>query len=265
MTPWTGPTPQEIQRPKGMEWVRVSTKVLWIFLSIMGLIVPMYLLRLIGFKRASQALVGVACRSSLWAIGLSVQVRGTPMQGAGAIVANHTSWLDIFVLNAVHRVYFVAKAEVANWPLIGMVARLVGTVFIRRKISDAPHQKETFLNRIGQGDRLLFFPEGTSTDGLQVLPFKSTLFAAFFEEGLKEKLLVQPVTVCYRAPAGRDRWFYCWWGDMEFAEHLLMILTPSTQSTVQVTFHDPLRVSDYASRKTLAAAAETAVRSGFQD
>ncbi len=263
MKPWIGKTSQHVTRPQGAEWLRVGLRLLWIFISIFLLILPMYLLRIGGFKRSSQALVRIACRASLRAMGLTLQVHGTPMRGAGAIVSNHVSWMDIFVMNAVHNIYFVAKADVAGWPVIGMIARSVGTVFIRRKISDAAQQKAMFVNRVGQGDRLFFFPEGTSTDGQQVLPFKSTLFAAFFDEALKETMLVQPVTLRYVAAAPRDPWFYCWWGDMEFVEHFLMILASDTKGAVQITFHEPFEVADFSDRKRLAKAAEDAVRSGL--
>jgi 1-acyl-sn-glycerol-3-phosphate acyltransferase len=243
----------------------VVLRLAWMFGSVFGLLLPMYLARLLGFKRLSQYLVRLACQSCLRAVGLTLSVTGTPMRGAGAIVANHASWMDIFVLNAVHRIYFVAKSEVAKWPLIGLVARSVGTVFIRRQARDAPQQKAVFLDRITQGDRLLFFPEGTSTDGQRVLPFKSTLFAAFFEEGLRDRMWVQPVTVRYVAPDGYDPWFYAWWGDTEFAAHLLAILSPVRKGEVHLTFHDPLRVSDFPDRKLLASAAEHAVRSGMKD
>ena len=113
------------------------------------------------------------------AIGLRMSVRGTPMSHPGAVVANHSSWLDIIVLNAAKRVFFVSKAEVSSWPGIGFLANITGTVFIRRERRDSKLQKNLFQTRLGLGHKLLFFPEGTSTDSLRVLPFKSTLFAAF--------------------------------------------------------------------------------------
>ena len=81
-----------------------------------------------------------------------------------------------------------------------------------------------FYARLLAGHKLLFFPEGTSTDGLRVLPFKSTLFAAFFEPELHHTMWIQPVSVVYYAPVGEEARFYGWWGDMEFAPHLLKTL-----------------------------------------
>ncbi len=127
------------------------------------------------------------------------------MHEKGAVVANHSSWLDIFTLNASQRIYFVAKSEVSGWPGIGWLARATGTVFITRKGTEAKRQQDLFEARLRAGHQLLFFPEGTSTDALRVLPFKPTLFQAFFTHGLDRVLFIQPVTVVYHAPPARTR------------------------------------------------------------
>jgi len=206
------------------------------------------------------AITTVVCRICISFIGLRYTVRGAPMQHIGAVVANHTGWLDIFTLNACQRLYFVSKDEVAGWPFIGWLARATGTVFIRRDPREAKAQQEIFEGRIRDGHHLLFFPEGTSTDGLQVLPFKTTLFAAFYTHGLDKVMQIQPVTVIYTAPSGEDARFYGWWRDMPFASHLLKVLTAPRQGAVEVVFHAPLDVSAFPSRKDLAAACEAAVR-----
>lgn len=203
------------------------------------------------------------CRSAFRIMGMRFVARGRPMPHHGAVVANHASWLDIFALNAPQRIYFVSKSEVAGWPGIGWLARATGTVFIQRKGGQALAQKNLFEARLRAGHKLLFFPEGTSTDGLRVLPFKSTLFAAFFADGLDRILWVQPVTLIYTAPAGEDPRFYGWWGDMDFGSHLLKTLAVRRPGGVEVVFHDPVRVADFADRKALAAHCEAAVRSAF--
>jgi 1-acyl-sn-glycerol-3-phosphate acyltransferase len=203
------------------------------------------------------------CRAALVILGLRLEVRGRPMRARGALVANHGSWLDIFVLNACDRIYFVSKSEVAGWPGIGWLARATGTVFIARKGAEALAQKAVFEARLRAGHRLMFFPEGTSTDGLRVLPFKPTLFAAFFEDGLRDILHIQPVTLRYHAPPGADPRFYGWWGGMAFGPHLLTLLAAPRRGRAEVVFHPPLAVADFAGRKALAAACEAAVRGGM--
>lgn len=202
------------------------------------------------------------CKAALWVMGVRLHIKGQPMRERGAVVANHASWLDIFVLNACDRVYFVAKAEVARWPGIGWLARATGTVFITRDPAQARRQQAEFEARLRMGHRLLFFPEGTSTDSLRVLPFKSTLFAAFFTHGMEAVMHIQPVSVRYGAPKGADARFYGWWGDMDFAPHLLRLLAQPRRGTVEVTFHTPLAVDEFKNRKDLAAQCEAVIRAG---
>ncbi len=185
------------------------------------------------------------------------------MNRPGAVVANHASWLDIFTLNARKRIYFVSKAEVARWPGIGWLARITGTVFITRDPKAAREQKIIFENRLLAGHKLLFFPEGTSTDGMRVLPFKPTLFQAFFSPELRGEMHIQPVTVTYFAPAGEDERFYGWWGDMDFGSHMIKLLAQRRQGSVKVIYHRPVKVNEFSDRKALAAHVEQVVRQGM--
>ena len=202
----------------------------------------------------------IVCKIAFWIMGLRRAVIGTPMRHRGAVVANHTSWLDIFSLNAAQRIYFVSKSEVASWPGIGWLAKATGTLFIERNPKHARKQTEVFQRRLLDNHRLLFFPEGTSTDGLQVLPFKTTLFQSFFAPELRDVIWVQPVTVLYTAPNGTDPRFYGWWGDMSFGGHLLRTLASLRQGQVTTIYHTPLAVADFENRKALAQACEAQVR-----
>jgi 1-acyl-sn-glycerol-3-phosphate acyltransferase len=202
----------------------------------------------------------IVCKTAFWIMGLRRAVIGTPMRHRGAVVANHTSWLDIFSLNAAQRIYFVSKSEVASWPGIGWLAKATGTLFIERNPKHARKQTEVFQQRLLDNHRLLFFPEGTSTDGLQVLPFKTTLFQSFFAPELRDVIWVQPVTVLYTAPDGTDPRFYGWWGDMSFGGHLLRTLASLRQGQVTTIYHNPLAVADFENRKALAQACEAQVR-----
>jgi lyso-ornithine lipid O-acyltransferase len=248
-------------------WLRVIWRGTLLGVVTYSCLLLLLVVRLIEwplFGRARPAtpyITQFVCRCAFVILRLPLVVRGQPMRGVGAIVANHSSWLDVFTLNAADRVYFVAKSEVARWPGIGWLAKATGTVFIRRKGVDAKRQQQVLENRLHAGHRLLFFPEGTSTDALRVLPFKSTLFAAFTSYHLKDDLCVQPVTVIYHAPPGHDPRHYGWWGDMDFAPHLVLTLAARIQGRVEVVFHEPLHVARFADRKALAAACEAAVRS----
>ena len=238
---------------------------------VMGLVVYAGLLILLILRLIERPLFGVArpltpwitqsvCRMSFVIMGLPLTMRGVPMRKKGAVVANHSSWLDIFALNAVQRVYFVSKSEVEGWVAIGWLARATGTVFIARKGTEAKKQQEIFESRLMAGHRLLFFPEGTSTDAIRVLPFKSTLFEAFFAPALVRSMHIQPVTVVFHAPDGEDPRHYGWWGDMDFASHLLKTLATPRQGRVEVIFHPEVPVDAFENRKALAQHCERVIR-----
>jgi len=230
-----------------------------------GLII-LLLVRLVEWPLCGQSrpvtphITQFVCKVALRILGLNLTLRGTPMTEKGAIVANHASWIDIFTLNAVQTIYFVAKSEVSGWPGIGILARATGTVFITRKGTEAKAQQAIFETRLRAGHKLLFFPEGTSTDALRVLSFKSSLFQAFFTHGLEQTMHIQPVTVIYHAAKGMDPRFYGWWGDMEFVPHLWKILTAPGRGHVEVILHPPVPVDGFADRKQLAQYCENVIR-----
>ncbi|SHF38023.1 lyso-ornithine lipid acyltransferase [Ruegeria intermedia] len=247
-------------------WVLVVVRGLPLALMVLVGLIVLLTIRLFerplcGMRRPVSAFVPqIVSRNAFRILGIGFQTSGELMRQHGAVVANHSSWLDIFALNARKRVYFVSKAEVAKWPGIGFLARAAGTVFIERDPRKARAQTKLFEERLKAGHKLLFFPEGTSTDGLRVLPFKTTLFAAFFAEELRDFMYVQPVTVIYHAPAGEPARFYGWWGDMDFGPHLLKTLGARRQGRVELIYHAPAKVSDFPNRKALAAHCEEAIR-----
>lgn len=251
-----------------MGWVRVIARGLPLAILVFGGLLVLLILRLVerpicGVNRpVTPHITQFVCRNAFRILGMGFNTTGALMREQGAVVANHSSWLDIFALNARKRIYFVSKAEVARWPGIGWLARATGTVFIERDPRKAREQTHLFETRLKAGHKLLFFPEGTSTDGLRVLPFKTTLFAPFFSKDLREFMYVQPVSVVFHAPKGQPDRFYGWWGDMEFGPHLLKSLAAARQGAVELCYHPPLKVSAFENRKALALACETAVRDG---
>ena len=266
-TAWDAEEGYPEQRAFGvMGWVRVILRGVVLASLVFGCLLILLLIRLIekpiyGLHRPwTPFITQFVCRNALRILGIGFRTEGALMRQRGAVVANHSSWLDIFVLNARKRIYFVSKAEVAKWPGIGWLARATGTVFINRDPREARAQKELFEGRLMAGHKLLFFPEGTSTDAIRVLPFKPTLFAAFFTPELREDMHVQPVTVLYHAPEGEDARFYGWWGDMAFGPHLLKVLAQGKQGRVELIYHRPLKVSEFESRKLLSKASEEIVR-----
>ena len=251
-----------------MGWLRFVLRAIPLVALILVCLVILLILRLIerplfGTHRPiTPYIVQFVCRNAFRIMGMGFQVKGQQMRHPGAVVANHSSWLDIFALSAAKRVYFVSKSEVAKWPGIGTLARATGTVFIERDARKAAEQKSVFEERLKAGHKLLFFPEGTSTDGLRVLHFKSTLFAAFFTQELRDFLWVQPVTVNYYAPLGEEPRFYGWWGEMDFFPHVIKTLAVKKAGCVEVIYHPPLSVAEAEGRKKMASISEQIVRSG---
>lgn len=179
-------------------------------------------------------------------------------------VANHSSYLDITILGASIDGGFVAKAEVARWPLFGWLAKLQRSIFVERADrAGAARQRDEIRKRLDRGDNLVLFPEGTSSDGIHLLPFKTTLFAAAEDE----RVLVQPVSVVYQRldgiPLGRFyRPFFAWYGDMAMAPHLWKVLGLG-QLTVAMLFHEPVRLKDFGSRKALAEHCRRVIAQGL--
>jgi lyso-ornithine lipid O-acyltransferase len=200
--------------------------------------------------------------------GLEIRIHGEPAQGGGTLfVANHISYLDISVLGSVLNVPFVAKQEVAGWPVIGLIGRLGQTLFVDRSTGRAGGQRDALAARLCAGERLILFAEGTSSSGDRVLPFKSALFAAL-AQGDAGSIRMQPVTIVYpRFRGGLTighglRPLYAWYGDMTLLPHIWSALgLPGAE--VEVRFHRPVAASEFTSRKALARYAEQEVANGL--
>lgn len=207
-------------------------------------------------------------------MGVRVSMSGAPAIGGVLLAANHTGWLDIIVLSSILPVSFIAKTEVASWPFFGLLASLQEAIFIRRGArAKVAEDRDRMRRRLLAGDALVIFPEGTSSDGNRVLPFKTALFGAaelpLGEDGAHRMRHppVQPVSLAYVGlhgmPMGREnRPFFAWYGDMELVPHLLEAFARGPID-VAVEFHPPLTIDEAGGRKELAAVAERAVRSGL--
>ena len=188
-------------------------------------------------------------------LGLRVRRIGRPITARPVLFAsNHVSYLDIEVLGALIPGSFVAKNEVAGWPLFGWLAKLQRSVFVDRRVRSTAAQRDAIAERLAAKDALILFPEGTSGDGNRVLPFKSALFSV--AEGGAAALAVQPVSIAYTRldgmPIGRSlRPLFAWYGDMAMPPHLWTVLGLGTIEVV-VEFHPPTSLADCGSRKALA-------------
>ena len=261
---WAEVPPPPAPRLGPRDWLRVARRAGPMALLVFGGLAVLLACRpfealLHGAHRPwTPRITRAVCRGALRLMGLRRTVEGTPRPVA-AWVANHASWLDIFALNAGGTIVFVAKSEVARWPGIGWLARATGTVFVTRDRRRALQDVAALRERIALGQTLAFFPEGTSTDGRRVLAFKPTLLAPFL--GLDAA--IQPVTLRYIAPEGADPACYGWWGDMDFAPHMLATLALPRQGRIALTFHPPVPLAAETDRKALARRLEQTVRAGL--
>jgi 1-acyl-sn-glycerol-3-phosphate acyltransferase len=199
-------------------------------------------------------------RVMLALMGVRLSVVGRPIAAGGVIAANHASWADILALRACRTMNFVSKAEVRAWPAVGWIADQCETVFIERRRTATKSQQDVLRARIEDGQALCIFPEGTSSDGRRVLPFKSALLSFLFEDGLRETP-VQGATVNWIAPPGQPEEFFGWWGAMPFEGHIWDVVCRSRGARVEVVFHEPASAADLGDRKMLARALEQQVRS----
>jgi 1-acyl-sn-glycerol-3-phosphate acyltransferase len=206
-------------------------------------------------------------------MGIHVRVIGQPAaQTAGRavmFVSNHSSWVDVPVVGGVLEGCFVAKGDVATWPVISLIARLGRTVFVSRQRGATGRERDAMRQVLAHGDNLILFPEGTSSDGSRVLPFRSAFFAlAEKQAGVDPAMLplIQPVSVVYDRldglPAGRaSRPVFAWYGDMDIASHFWR-LTQHIGLRATVLLHAPLDPARYIDRKALAQAVWRTVADG---
>ncbi|MDE2333697.1 MAG: 1-acyl-sn-glycerol-3-phosphate acyltransferase [Rhodospirillales bacterium] len=249
--------------------VRMAGVVLWSALCI-----PLQALCLVLPGEAKVLFPRLYWRGMCFCIGLSlreVRLAGSDPSGRPVVyVANHSSWLDILVLGALLPAAFVSKGEVRSWPAIGLIARLGRTVFVERRRVTTGRERDQMRERLAGGSNLILFPEGTSSDGTRVLPFRPTFFAAAatFTTGAGAPVapIVCPIALAYDRvgflPAGRaSRALFAWYADMDLLPHAWRLLRQRglRASVLHAPAIDP---GDFADRKALSAAVWKVVADG---
>lgn len=206
------------------------------------------------FHKALTRALGIRVRSSGW------PVRGRPVM----FVSNHISWADIPVLGGVVDAAFVAKSEVEGFALVGWLANLARTVYVERdRRATAGDQRNAIAERLAAGESVILFPEGTTGDGVTLLPFKSALFAA-----VEGDAIVQPVTVAYTRlngmPITRERLpDIAWVGDTDLWPHAVEF-TALGRVRADLIFHDAVRVGDFADRKALSRHCRAVIAEAYE-
>lgn len=249
-------------------WIRIGLAVGAVALVSLVLM-PIHLLLLWSGRHRRNRLPRYWHRFALRAIGVRVHVHGEPeLRRPLMVAANHASWLDILVLASVVDATFVAKAEVRDWPVFGVLARLQRSIFIKREERrQTREQADEMAKRLNAGETVVLFPEGTTTDGNRLGEIKSSLFAAaasaahFAPDGVVH---VQPVAVAYTRIHGMAMGHYhrpivAWPGDVELMPHLLGILRAGAFD-VDVRFGDTVEVMVGTSRKHVSGSVREQLR-----
>ena len=244
--------------------------VIFLLVVVALLLLPFQLAGILLNNRLQRIVPTLFHRTACALIGVRItQVGERTRESPILLLSNHASWLDISVLGAVAPVVFVAKSEVANWPVFGWLAKLQRTIFVERerrhKAGDAAR---AMGDRLLGGDVVVLFPEGTSSDGIRILPFRSALIGAVHhtigDQTHHDRVTVQPVSIAYvrygGVPVGRAlRDKVAWYGETELVPHLMNLLSAGAVD-VTVSWGDAVGYGMNADRKQIARDAEAAVR-----
>jgi 1-acyl-sn-glycerol-3-phosphate acyltransferase len=192
-------------------------------------------------------------------LGMRVRIKGAVSPHHPTLfISNHISYLDILAIASTMPISFVSKAEVATWPLFGLLSTLQDTVFIKRMPRLTHQQSNVIADFLNTGKNLVIFPEGTSTDGTHLLPFKSSLLQSVFSVP-HEGIHIQPIAISCAHMGGKAS-LYPWYGDMTLASHIWKIFQ---ESGYEITLHflPALPASQFDDRKALADYAYRQIKS----
>ena len=211
-------------------------------------------------RRARNALYHLWSRGCVRILGGRLTIEGEPPRAPFFLVSNHLSYLDVVVLAACLDAFFIAKLEIRSWPLFGLLARTVGTIFVDRELRrDVVRVNRLIAQVLAQGYGVILFPEGTSTQGYEVAEFRSSLLDYPARAGMP----VHAAALSYRTPPDEvpAHLAMAWWGDAPFAPHARQLL--GVRSFEAVLRFSPRTVAS-ADRKELADVARAAVIEVFR-
>ena len=224
---------------------------------IFGIILPKYSIHIPRFFH----------KILLWLINIKVKTEGNIcIQNKGMIyVSNHLSYIDIPVLGSLLAAKFVAKLEVSKWPIIGNFAKIGNTIFIKRLKNDLLKEKNIIEQEIASGEKVILFPEGTTSDGIRVLNFKSSLLSSVESQDS----FIQPIVINYEGinglPLNRGlKPVIAWYGDMDLKPHLLNLLKIFS-ITARVCFLEPINSKDFKNRKNMTLSLQNVIGDCYSD
>ncbi len=249
-----------------------AVRALWVlfwFFVITLLLIPVQALFVVLKLPFARTLPHIYHRLIGKVMGLRIHLDGEVLNHKPVLlVANHISWMDIIVFSSVAPLSFVAKKEVSTWPGVKVLSWLQRTIYVdRQRRHESQKTASEIAERLADGECVVLFAEGTSSDGNRVLPFKSALFEAVAEAG--DETYVQTAALAYTALGGlplgrRTRPLVAWYGDMEMAGHVWNLLKAGPLD-VHVRVGAPLTITEIGDRKALARHSEKIIRSDVSE
>lgn len=242
---------------------------LWMTYTLLGL--PCALLTLLPHTAAWNSLyVQWYMRGTCMLFGLKPRISGEPPLTRGTLfVANHASYLDILVLASLIPMRFTPKSDIRRWPVFGLLTTISRPIYINRNQRSAMHESFRQIRRaLAQGDNVVIFPEGTTSDGSRVMPFKSSMLQLAAEnDNSTDDIPLQPITLAYTALDGQPtdqpaRDTLAWYGDMDFLPHFWQLLHIGS-AEVHVHIHPPIHTTQFPDRKALTRHCEQVISAQF--
>ncbi len=258
--------PDEEWRAPPADWMsipRAMTRLVILLTSLIICIIPFTIVRygqrIFGLRHYELSILQFWGKIAVWCFGLRAEVHGDIQIEGGMITANHVNFIDIPLIFSIVPGYMMAKYEIKHWIFIGWCARILGTEFVRRDPLHTGSQVASLTKRVQRGDRMIIFPEATTTDGQRIIPFRSSMFEAIAQ--VTDNSRVQPISMYYHAPEGASTNFFGHWGESKLLPQMWATFASKGIKRVEVTIADPL--PEGLGRKELAQTAESVTRENF--
>lgn len=243
--------------------IKIIVFVLWL-----PIVILFYALARCFPKSVGYASIYFVLAIMLRIVGIRLKIKGDLFKDDSVIyLANHSSYIDLVIMCSLLPAVCVSKHEVKRWPFFGLIARLGNAIFIVREVRDTRANVTKIVEVLRQSRSILIFPEGTTSDGTKILPFKSS-FLKVVEEGICDtEIMVQPITIFYSRMNGRpialhERGIFAWYGDDTLVAHMWNLFKVKS-SVVEVEYHPVIEASKIADRKRVSQMCHKVISDSF--
>ncbi len=248
--------PEIVCAPKNLtvvEYFTFLSKILVFSSFTLAVLISLFFATTFNLINLKLFLFKIWAKFALYLCSLNVICKGTAVK-KGLIASNHISWIDILAIMSIKPGKFIAKSEVGRWFIFGRLARIAGTIFIQRNSANILKQLEILQKYLQEDELIILFPEGTSSDGLRLLPFNSSLLQAVYPKVGKKynNTQVQTLTLFYIPEKHLDRDFFAWFSSRTLLRHISTVLGVKHTSTIYMTFGVAEHAEKFKGRKDLS-------------